>query len=698
MDYQQQQQGGVGGGNYVQPAAEDPRYSGSQPFQANGAPESNTSAAPAPKTAYSEGGAPTAAGLGAEGQGPDQQSPAAATAGSGTSRLAAVFGNSGFGAKPLQPFPTPSRPPGAVAASEYSKRSERTEQQQQPPLGDQELGAGVAGYGDQGTAGLQQSTNTTSESTSGTVDSLESESQQQNADGFNQGPPAYDEISNRDELEQTPAPGVVEEDQPQLGTDQVAAAHQPVEEETGPTSNLNQESNLPQEETHDPVLQESQFGADEETPAQTGAPSEQEREHAELDPALIGTAAAAAAAAGKRDETTTQQQPQFDTESAAEESLGDPTAAVQPPVEDRLDDSESVPSGELGDPLEQQTQLGTTDGVPGPTGSELDQIPPSDPVEDQTQHGTDDQLPVEDTPALGGEQETTGSAAEAGVVGTGLVGEKLDEPTQQQTQLGTGGTASEESLERGPEDGDHQQQQPGEGSWDSELHDPVLQQTQLGTESGVQEAPTTGSDDVEQDQTESATPEQQFGNGAPPGFEDSREHLPSAADPQQQQNAEELKSSSNGYEVNDGSSAPGIPNTHLPTAADTTHDDDAVSDGIPTSGGSTLAEPSAAAAASDPAPDTHIDHDDHLNSHDTNIGNNATTNVADSLKGDEIPANLNNGNELPESNEPPATADDPSTTEDDDTRAPAAPAPAPAKKGMFSNLMNKIMPGGTRNA
>jgi hypothetical protein len=697
MDYQQQQQGGVGGGNYVQPVAEDPRYSGTQPFQANGAPESNTSAAPAPKTAYSEGGAPTAAGLGAEGQGPDQQSPAAATAGSGTSRLAAVFGNSGFGAKPLQPFPTPSRPPGAVAASEYSKRSERTEQQQQPPLGDQELGAGVAGYGDQGTAGLQQSTNTTSESTSGTVDSLESESQQQNADGFNQGPPAYDEISNRDELEQTPAPGVVEEDQPQLGTDQVAAAHQPVEEETGPTSNLNQESNLPQEETHDPVLQESQFRADEETPAQTGAPSEQEREHAELDPALIGTAAAAAAA-GKRDETTTQQQPQFDTESAAEESLGDPTAAVQPPVEDRLDDSESVPSGELGDPVEQQTQLGTTDGVPGPTGSELDQIPPSDPVEDQTQHGTDDQLPVEDTPALGGEQETTGSAAEAGVVGTGLVGEKLDEPTQQQTQFGTGGAASEESLERGPEDGGHQQQQPGEGSWDSELHDPVLQQTQLGTESGVQEAPTTGSDDVEQDQTESATPEQQFGNGGPPGFEDSREHLPSAADPQQQQNAEELKSSSNGYEVNDGSSAPGIPNTHLPTAADTTHDDDAVSDGIPTSGGSTLAEPSAAAAASDPAPDTHIDHDDHLNSRDTNIGNNATTNVADSLKGDEIPANLNNGNELPESNEPPATADDPSTTEDDDTRAPAAPAPAPAKKGMFSNLMNKIMPGGTRNA
>ncbi|CAM6034978.1 unnamed protein product [Sphagnum compactum] len=694
MDYQQQLQGGVGGGNYVQPVAEDPRYSGTQPFQANGAPESNTSAAPAPKTAYSGGGDPPAAGLGAEGQGPDQQSPTAATAGSGTSRLAAVFGNSGFGAKPLQPFPTPSRPPGAVAASEYSKRSERTEQQQ-PPLGDQEIGAGVAGYGDQGTAGLQQSTNTTSASTPGTVDSLESESQQQNADEFNQGPPAYDEIYNRDELEQTPAPGAVEEDQPQLGTDQVAAAHQPVEEETGPTSNLNQESNLPQEEMHDPELQESQFGADEETPGQTRAPSEREREHAELDPALIGTAAAAAAAAGKMDETTTQQQPHFDTESAAEESVGDATAAVQPPVEDRLDDSESVPSGELGDPVEQQTQLGTTDGVPGPTGSELDQIPPSDPVEDQTQLGTDDQLPVEDTPALGGEQETTGSAAEAGVVGTGLVGEKLDEPTQQQTQLGTGGAASEESLEGGPEDGGHPQQQPGEGSWDSELHDPVLQQTQLGTESGFQEAPTTGSDEVEQDQTGSAIPEQQFGNGAPPGFEDSREHLPSAADPQQQQNAEELQSSSNGYEVNDASSAPGIPNTHLSTAADTTHDDDAVSAGIPTSEGTSLEEPPAAAAA-DPAPETHIDHDDQLNSHDTNIGKNATTNVAESLKGDETPANLNNGNELPESNEPPATADHPSTTEDNDTSAPASPAPA--KKGMFSNLMSKILPGGTRNA
>jgi len=83
----------------------------------------------------------------------------------------------------------------------------------------QEIGAGVASYGDQRTAGLQQSTNTTSASTAGTVDSLESESQQQNVDEFNQGPPAYDETSNIDELEQTPALGVVEGDQPQLGTD-----------------------------------------------------------------------------------------------------------------------------------------------------------------------------------------------------------------------------------------------------------------------------------------------------------------------------------------------------------------------------------------------------------------------------------------------------------------------------------------------
>jgi len=56
-------------------------------------------------------------------------------------------------------------------------------------------------------------------------------------------------------------------------------------------------------------------------------------------------------------------------------------------------------------------------------------------------------LSVEDTPALGGEQETTGSTAEVGVVRTGLVGEKLNEPTQQQTQLGTGGVAFEESFE-----------------------------------------------------------------------------------------------------------------------------------------------------------------------------------------------------------------------------------------------------------
>jgi len=94
---------------------------------------------------------------------------------------------------------------------------------------------------------------------------------------------------------------------------------------------------------HDPELQESQFGADEETPGQTGAPSEQEREHAELD---------------------------------------------------------------------------------------------------QTQLGTDDQLPIEDTPALGREQETIGSATKAKVVRTGLVGEKVDEPTQQQTQLDTRGITS----------------------------------------------------------------------------------------------------------------------------------------------------------------------------------------------------------------------------------------------------------------
>jgi hypothetical protein len=106
-------------------------------------------------------------------------------------------------------------------------------------------------------------------------------------------------------------------------------------------------------------------------------------------------------------------------------------------------------------------------------------------------------LLVEDTPAHGGEQETTGFATEAGVVRTGFVGEKLDEPTQQQTQLGIRGVASEESLEQSLEDGGHQQQQPGEGSWDSELHDPTLQQTQLSTESGFQEAPTTESDKLE---------------------------------------------------------------------------------------------------------------------------------------------------------------------------------------------------------
>jgi hypothetical protein len=76
-------------------------------------------------------------------------------------------------------------------------------------------------------------------------------------------------------------------------------------------------------------------------------------------------------------------------------------------------------------------------------------------------------LSIEDTPALGGKQETTGFATEAGVVRIGLVGDKLDEPTQQQTQLGTGGVAFEESLEQSPEDGGHQQQQLGEGSWDS---------------------------------------------------------------------------------------------------------------------------------------------------------------------------------------------------------------------------------------
>jgi len=127
---------------------------------------------------------------------------------------------------------------------------------------------------------------------------------------------------------------------------------------------------------HDPELQESQFGVDEETPGQTGAPSEQEREHAELDLVLIGTAVAAS----RMDKTTTQQQPQFNTENVAEESVGDATAAVQPLVEDRLDDSEFVPSGELGDPVEQQTQLGTTDGVPRQHEVSLTKSPPQIPL------------------------------------------------------------------------------------------------------------------------------------------------------------------------------------------------------------------------------------------------------------------------------------------------------------------------------
>ncbi len=63
----------------------------------------------------------------------------------------------------------------------------------------------------------------------------------------------------------------------------------------------------------------------------------------------------AATAASRMDKTTTQQQLQFDTESAAEEFVGDATAVVQPLVEDRLDGLESVPSGELGDLVEQQT-------------------------------------------------------------------------------------------------------------------------------------------------------------------------------------------------------------------------------------------------------------------------------------------------------------------------------------------------------
>ncbi len=91
---------------------------------------------------------------------------------------------------------------------------------------------------------------------------------------------------------------------------------------------------------------------------------------------LIGTTVAA----GRMDKTTTQQQPQFDTESVAKESVGDATAAVQPLVEDRLDDSESVPSGELGDPVEQQTQLGTTDRVPSQQEVSLTKSPPQIPL------------------------------------------------------------------------------------------------------------------------------------------------------------------------------------------------------------------------------------------------------------------------------------------------------------------------------
>ncbi len=120
-------------------------------------------------------------------------------------------------------------------------------------------------------------------------------------------------------------------------------------------------------------------------------------------------------------------------------------------------------------------------------------------------------MPIEDTLALRREQETIKSDAKAGIVRTGLVEEKLDEPTQQQTQLGTQGVAYEESLEQSPEDDGHQQQQPEEGSWDSELHDHALQQTQLGTESGFQEAPTTKSDELEQDQ-----PNRQYQTQTPP--------------------------------------------------------------------------------------------------------------------------------------------------------------------------------------
>ncbi len=64
----------------MQLAAKDPRYSGTQPFQTNGAPKSNTSVAPAPKTTSSGGGAPPAASLSVEEHSPDQSSPIATRA------------------------------------------------------------------------------------------------------------------------------------------------------------------------------------------------------------------------------------------------------------------------------------------------------------------------------------------------------------------------------------------------------------------------------------------------------------------------------------------------------------------------------------------------------------------------------------------------------------------------------------------
>jgi len=55
----------------------------------------------APKTTYWGGGAPLVASVSAKEKSPNQSSPVVATAGFGTSRLAAMFGNNGFGAKPL---------------------------------------------------------------------------------------------------------------------------------------------------------------------------------------------------------------------------------------------------------------------------------------------------------------------------------------------------------------------------------------------------------------------------------------------------------------------------------------------------------------------------------------------------------------------------------------------------------------------